>query len=330
MQKSMWLLAFLPYLHWFGSLVNGATVLTSPFHPVKPSGGLPFGYSITVKARGPVLPAAELFADGNALVAQALAPEDYEGSIPTQAWRFDPLSTSESLTIGVSVTEQQGGVVPRSLVMNGIYTIFLAMKQDDDFRSGIFEINIADISLCDLVMFAGVSSGLQLAPRFAHVTQLHRPPRPTADNTTSSHDLEVNTYNIKPYLTRPMDELGMLINFMDMLVRLALPPAKERPQDNIKSIVPSSGVKVSYNLTQDDHLTFADLISVFCGLSARTRDVAKDRGQATRSDILLNDVYQGEILVVPSNSSLSTSPLIEASVNASAGTATAKKRWSIA
>ena len=333
MQKSMWLLAFLPYLHWLGSLVNGAVVLTSPSPLVQPSrlnGGLPIGYTVVDKERGRVLPAAELFEKGNALVAN-LAPEDYEGSIPTQAWNFDPLSTGDSLIIGVSVTEDQGGVVARSIVMNGLYTIFLLMKQENDFRGGVFEIQVLGNPMCDIVMFPGVPPGLRLAPKFAHVTQVHPPPPPTAGNTISIHSLEIKISKLKPYLIRPMDELGMLINFMDMLVTLARPPADERAHNNGESNVPSSGVTVSLNLTQYDVLLYQDLILVVWSLSDWTHDEeVQDKGQGTRGEILLDNIYQGEITVVPSNSSLSESTLIEASVNASASMTTAKKRWSMA
>lgn len=69
MQNYIWLLAFLPYLHWFGSLVDGATVLTSPASPIRilqpqnlnSSNGLPAGLIVIDKERGPELPAVDVF-----------------------------------------------------------------------------------------------------------------------------------------------------------------------------------------------------------------------------------------------------------------------------
>ena len=338
MQKSMWLLAFLPYLHGFGSVVDGAVVLTSPSNLTTPlvrpsglNGGIVTRLSVIDKERGPELPAAELFKTGIVLMG-FLAPEDFDGFMPSQAWSLG------GLILGVSVDEEQG-VVERAVVMEGLYFIFLLMKQEKDFRSGVFEIQYSGIPLCDLVIFSTVSSGLHLAPDFAHVTQLHPPPSPIADNTNSFWQLDapvlgmmLNATIIMPFLIRPMDELGELISLVDMLVTIAQPPGNERVQKNIESIVPSSGVKISLSLTQEDlpnAFTYADLIWAVGKISRANDDIGAE-GQALRGQMYLYNVYQGEVTLVPSNSSPSTIPLIEASVNASTGTATARKRWSMA
>ena len=337
MKKSMWLWAFLPYLHCFGSLVDGAVVLTSPSnltHLVQPSrlnGGPHSGLSVIDKERGPVLPALELFQTGITLMAVFLAPEDFAGFIPSQAWSLG------TLILGVTLDEDQGKVVQRAIVLNALYFIFLLMKQEKDFRSGVFEIQFLGVSACDIVIFSTASSGLHLAPGFAHVTQLHLPPSSIANDTKSSSQLErpdrgmdLKTTIIRPYLIFGMDKLGQLINIVDMLLTIAQPPANESVHQNTQSAVPSSGSKISLNLTQDDvpkSLTYTDLIWAVSGMSAGS-DALGFPGQAVRGQMYLDDVYQGEITLVPST--LSTSPLMAASVNASSDTATARKRWSIA
>ena len=68
MQKSIWLLAFLPCLLWLRSLVNGATVLTSTSDLTRiaqpprlnVSSGIPAGISVIDKERGAKIPETEL------------------------------------------------------------------------------------------------------------------------------------------------------------------------------------------------------------------------------------------------------------------------------
>ena len=335
MQKSMLALAFLPYLHWFGSLVHGAVVLTSPsplVQPSRPNGGLPGGFTVVDKERGPELPAAQLFQTGILLMADILAPEDFFGSIPSHAWNYG------NLVLGVTVDEQQGGVVQRAVVLNALYFIFLLMKQEKNFRSGVFEIQFLGYSACDIVIFSTTSSGLHLAPGFPPVTQLNPPPSSIANNTKNSLQLEqpdpgmgLKISLIMPFLIHPMDELGQLINIVDMLLTIAEPPANEAVHKNTESSVPSSGVKLSLNLTQDDvphPLTYADLIWAVGAMWEGIDHWGLPR-QALRGEMSLDQVYQGELLLVPSTSSPSTSRLIEASSNTSTGTATARKRWSM-
>ena len=353
MQKSMWLWAFLPYLHLFGSLVNGAVVLSSPStlthldQPSRLNNGPYSGLSVIDKERGPVLPAAELFETGMLLMAVQLAPRDYFGFVPSQAWSLG------DFILGVTVNEQQGGEVSRAVVLNAFYFIFLLMKQEKNFRSGVFEIKNHGDSACDIVIFSKASSGLHLAPSFPHITQLQPPPSPIADNTKNSSQLEEPDLGLRleftiimPYLIHPMDELDEMINFMNMLLTIAEPPANETVYENTQSMVPSSGAKLALNLTQDDvpkPLTYDDLISAV-NIMSLSYDTLDYPGQGVRGEIYLNNVYQGELTLVraPSTSSPSTNSLIGASVNASLGTAiepslnaslgtaTARKRWFMA
>lgn len=135
MQKSIWPLPFLPCLLWFGSLVDGATVLTSPASPMRmlqpqnlnSSNGLPGGLIVIDKERGAELPAVDLFEMGIVIFQAYLAPEDWNGFIPAQAW------TLWGIVLGVSLNERQGNVVQRAFVISGIYFIFSLMKSENDF-----------------------------------------------------------------------------------------------------------------------------------------------------------------------------------------------------
>ena len=341
MQKSIWPLAFLHYLHWFGSLVNGAAVLTSPSSILQPqplnqsNAIIPGGLSIVFKERGPELPAVKLFQAGLVVIAHHLGPEDYSGFITTRAWSLS------SIILGVSADQHQRGKVQRRFVILGIYFLFLLMKNANDFRSGVFEIRYVNISVCDLVIFPAGSSGLKNQPSFAHMTQLATPPLSIVNNTNSSPEvvasalgnphMTIKITQIKPF--RPLDQLGMMIGLVDMVVAAAKFPKDERVQTNTESTVPFSGVKTSIIPSVDVRppyaLTYENVLHVATGIShsvtyGDTRALA-----ATRAQLYLDSVYSGEITLEPSNSSTPTSPLIEANAEASADTATAKEKRSM-
>ena len=338
MQRSIWLLAFLPCLPWFGSLVDGAAVLSIPSNTtriVQPLrlndiNGLPVGLSVIDKERGAELPGAQLFEAGIWLMANFLAPYDFFGYIQSQAW-----STGD-IILGMSVDEQQG-VAQRGFLMYGFYLIFLLMKQEKDFRAGVFEIQYGGTTVCDLVILPIASSGMKLAPSFAHVTQLKPPPSPIADGTNSSLQIVavepgalLKVTPMMPFLIHPMDELGLLISVVDMLVTAAQPPANEPIRENIESIVPFSGVNISLSLAPNKTpkaLTYDFLIWALSGMSDSALYYG---GQALRGQMYFLGVYLGEITMIPSNSVPTTSPLIEAIVNASTSTATARKKRSTA
>ena len=176
MQKSMWLLAFLPYLHWFGPLVDGAVVLTTPsnltpnLQPPRLIGSifLP-SFSVIDKERGVEVPAVEPFKDGIWLMDSVLAREDFARYIPSQAWSL------RDIILGISVYEKWG-VVPQYWLLEGLYFIFLLMKQEKYFRSGVFEVQYFSGPICDIIILPTKTSGLHLAPNFTHVTQLDPPP----------------------------------------------------------------------------------------------------------------------------------------------------------
>ena len=332
----MWLLAFLPYLHWFGPLVDGAVVLTTPSNlaPPRPprlnNADLPSIHVID-KERGAEVQAADLFSTGIALMS-GLAQQDFTGNIPSQAWSMG------DLILGVSVYERWKEV-PRYYLLYGFYFIFLLMKQEKDFRSGVFEVIYLNKPICDLIILPTKISGSHLAITFTNVTQLDPPPSPIAGSTNSYSELVIfntplslNVTMIEPHLVQPMDEVDELINFVDMLVTIAEPPTNATVEKNIVSNVPYSSVKISLNLTHadtPDPFTYDLLIWAVSAMS-RSGTGFLFKGQATRGQILFGDdaTNIGELTVVPSNSTPSTSPLIEAAVNAD--TATARKRWSIA
>lgn len=255
-----------------------------------------------------------------------LAPEDFFGFIPPQAWSF------LGLVLGVSVNERQGNIVQRSFVILGIYFIFLLMKNENDFRSGVFEIQYLGISVCDIIIFTSGSSGLETQPSFAHVTQLAPPSSPIAYNTNSSSQLvpsalgapeglEVLVTRIEPF--RPLDQLDLLISLVDMSVTAAQPPKDERVQTYTENTV--SGVKTSISPVVDARppnvMTYEQLISAataaYWSITNNTEGVFL---AALRIQLFLHSVYVGEITMVPSNSSTPTTT----------GNATARKKRLIA
>ena len=314
MQKSTWLWAFLPYLHWFGQLVDGAVVSITPSnltHLVRPSGlnrGPPyFVLSVIDKERGPVLPAVNLFEAGIALIADSLAPEDFDGFISNTGWLVGPFIFG--VAIGEQQGKEQGGQAQVGVVLSGLYVIFSLMKQEKDFRSGVFEIQYAGFSLCDIVISSRASSGLLLAPSFANMTQLRSPPSSIADNTTTSLQreprpgMDIYTEMIFPWLIHQLDRLGELINIVDMLFKISKPPANETVHKNTESSLPFSGVIFSLNLTDNDvpTLTYTDLIWAVGEMSEGSEPHGY-QGQATEGLMSLNGVYQGVLKLLPSTS----------------------------
>ena len=339
MQTSIWLFAFLPYLHWFGSLVNGATVLTSPANParlVEPqrlnfTGAIPPGLSVIDKERGSELPAAQLIADGITIIATALAPGEFYEYIPSQAW------STGNFILGVSVTKGREGV-QRAAVINGFYFIFLLMKQEKDFRSGVFEIQFHGNVWCDLIILPFGSSGLKLAPSFAHVTQLDPPPSPIVDKTKSSlrlavtgdPDWAIDCLVILPFLIQPMDELGQLISLVDMLVTAAEPPTNEPIRKTGSTILPNTGVRMTLSPNPNSTpyvMTYGYLYQM---LDLMQRGVIGFVGQALNATMHINGTYIGEVTMTPTYLP-PTNPLIEAAVNTNmADRATARKKRSMA
>ena len=334
MQKSIWLLAFLPYLHWFGSLVSGATVLTSTSNvtrivqPNRLNGSTESDISVIDKVRGPKLPAAQLFKTAIELMSTVLAPEDAWGLIKGESWSL------KGLILGLVMNGYLGNVVERAAFMQSLYFVFLLMKQEQDFRSGVFAIHYLGVPWFDILILPVGSSGLELAPSLAHVTQLNPLPSPITTSTNGASqilandlDFSVNLTQIEPFLIRPMDELGQWISIMDMVLTVAEPAANETVQENIESIVPFSGVKISLTLAPKFPSHVLQYSFVNWALGFMSSRLAGSRGQALRAQMYLDHHYLGEITMVPSDSSPSTSPLVEAFLNRSTdGTATARKK----
>ncbi len=313
MQKSIWLLAFLPCLHWFGSLVDGAAVLTSPTSPIRilQPQNLNISNGVVDKERGPELPAVDVFEMGLFVVDYYLAPEDFWKKIPSQAW------SQLGIILGISAKKRPGEMVGRGFVIFGIYFIFLLMKYENDFRSGVFEIQYAGFFVCDIFIFTAGSSGLKTQPSFAHVTQLAPPPSPIAYNTNSSSQLVASALGAVKGLKvliapidppRPLDQLDLLISLLDMLVTVAQPPGDERVQSHIENTV--SGVTTSISPVIDARppnvMTYEQLISAVMNTAITIRD-ERWALSALRIQLYRYSVYLGEITMVPSNSSPPTS-----------------------
>ena len=249
----------------------------------------------------------------------------------SQAW------SSGELILGVSV-HPFPGKVQRAFILYGFYFIFLLMKQEQDFRSGVFEIQYGNHPICDLVILPVPSSGLKLAPSFAHVTHLDAPPSPipaaikgSSQTVSLAPGAILNVTQIHPLLIQPMDVLGELLSSMNMVVTAAHPPVDEPIRTNISSIAPYSGANVSLtidpkgtpNALTYDFLIFA--VNRMCSCYSFST------GQGLRGQLYIDRFYLGEVTMLPSNPASTTSPLVEGIVDASAArTATARKKRSMA
>lgn len=70
--------------------------------PCRLNGSIPDGFGVIDKERGPKIPTVHLFEAGIWLISSWLAPEDFWGDIPSQAW------SSGDIIMGVATTVQTG------------------------------------------------------------------------------------------------------------------------------------------------------------------------------------------------------------------------------
>ena len=342
MQQSIWLLAFLPHLHQFGSLVHGATVLTSPTNLIRiqqpqslnSSNGLPTGLNIIDKERGPELSGTKVFETGLLVIAAYLANEEFFEFMQPEAWHWN------GTVIGVSVNSpERENKVQRAFVIQGIYLIFLLMKDAKDFRSGIFTINYGGFDACNMTIFStDQSPGLTDPPSFSHMTELAPPSASLADNANGSPQsnasalwpifdlrLRVNRLDSFPWL----DRLGLLLGLVNVLLTSAEPSATDRVKGNIEITTPFSGVKTSIYPVLDapprDAMVYEDInfaVSSFFG----TLIYEGPTSPGFLAKLFYITTYIGDIVIGPSNFSAPTSRLAGANADASAGTATSRKR----
>ena len=245
----------------------------------------------------------------------------------------------------MSLNKGQAKVVQRAFVISGIYFIFSLMKSENDFRSGVFEIQYGGNFVCDIVIFTTGSSGLNTLPSFAHVTQLASPPSPIAYNTTTnsssqlvasalglSDQTSMDISTIEPF--QPLDQLDLLLSLLDALVTIALPPEDEHVQSHTENTV--FGVKTSISPVIDARppnvMTYEHLIWAV-GVTSFSISHVKDESErwllgALEIRMYRNRVYVGGFTMVPANSSAPTSLRTGVDGNAFTGTATARqKRW---
>ena len=110
MQKYTWLLVFLPYLHWFGSLVHGAAVSNSP--PRLNNTDDPWNFiTIVPKQRGAVLSAIRLSEACIEAIALDLGRDNYAGFMVEKMWSHITILLSVSLREGMPDQVQQAFVI---------------------------------------------------------------------------------------------------------------------------------------------------------------------------------------------------------------------------
>ena len=322
-------------------LVDSAAVLTSPSGTIHipqsyrlNDSRLPSGLVVYAKERGDQLPPATVFEVGLFITSEYLAPEDWYGFMPPQAWVLD------GIVYGVSgwVEEQRADHLQRYNVIYGIYFIFLLMKNTNDFRSGIFEIRYATGPACQIAIFpTGSNFGLKNEPSFANVTHLAFPPSPIAHKTNGSSyfdasalgedGLSINVTEIQPWL--PLDPLGVLISDMDILVTAAQPSKDDRMQRHIERVIPFSGVKTTISPVVDseppDIFTWRQLITAAGAISNAIRYELWGR-KAFRAHLYLHGTYIGEIAMEQHNPWDPPVPPIEADAEMSTGMAIARRK----
>ena len=337
MQKSTWLFILLPYLHWFGSLVHGAAVSNSPQrlnNTVDPESLI----TIVTKERGAALPAIRVFEACIETIALDLGREHFLGSIPETTW------SHISIFLGVSLGDGMPDDVQRAFVIVGIYKMLLQMKMENDFRSGVFRVMYLEVlPACDIFIRPVGSLGFKNESSVASVTLLTPSPSFIDYDTNSSAQVVASASGVssRPAIrvvqrwpTQRLDRLGMLISLMDMLVTAAK-PEKDEAVARHTNAVPSSGVKHTIESLPDawepPFFTYEDFFDTTLSITSFIIGPGVSwMPAAFKAIVRRSGLDIGKITMVRAGSSTSWSPLTKGNVSGSTGTATARKKRSMA
>ena len=339
MQKSTWLLIFLPYLHWFGPLVHGAAVSISPPRLNDTNDDPGDLITIVTRERGAVLSAIRVFEACIETFAYDLGRENFVGFMSQGTW------SHATILMGVSLGEDMADHVQRAFVVIGIYKMLLQMKMENDFRSGVFRVMYLEVvPACDI--YIGLrprgSSGSPNESSAAGLTLVAPSPSSIASDTNRSAQAVASASGLssRPAIhvlprrpTQRLDRLGMLISLVDMLVTAAK-PEKYQAVARHANAVPSSGVTTTIDSLPDayepPYFTYEDFFDVAVSL---TKFIIDPRWMPAAFDAIVwrmgSDI--GEITMVGAGSSAASwSPLTKGNVSGSADTATARKKRSMA
>ena len=337
MQKYTWLLVFLPYLHWFGSLVHGAAVSNSP--PRLNNTDDPWNFiTIVPKQRGAVLSAIRLSEACIEAIALDLGRDNYAGFMVEKMW------SHITILLGVSLGEGMPDQVQRAFVIVGIYKMLLKMQVENDFRSGVFRVMYLDVlPACDLYVRPIGLLGLKNESSVAGVTTLAPSSSSITSDTNSFAQVVASASGVssRPAIhvlprrpTQRLDRLGMLISLMDMLV-IAAKPWKDDRVARHTNAVPSSGVTTTIDSLPDawepPYFTYEDFFDA--ALSLTSFIIGRDvywMPAAFDAIVWRRGFDIGEITMLRAGSAASRSPLTIANVSGSTGTATARKKRSMA
>ena len=337
MQQSTWLLIFLPYLHWFASLVHGATVSISS--PRLNNTDDPERFiTVVTKERGAVLSAIRVFEACIETIALDLGRDNFAGSMSEKTW------SHVTLLLGVSLGEGMPDDVQRAFVVVGLYRMLLKMKMENDFRSGVFRVMYLEvIPACDIYIRPIASLGFNTKSSVAGVTQLAPSPSFIAYDTNSSAQVVANASGVssRPAIhilqRRPiqrLDRLGMLISLVDMLVTAAKPWKGESVTSHTNA-VPSSGVTTTIDSLPDawepPYFTYEDFFDSALAITRFIIHPSVSWMPAAFDAIVWRSAFDiGKITMVRAGSSASSTPLTIANVSGSRGAATARKKRSMA
>ena len=333
MQTSTWLLLFLPYLHWFGSLVHGAAVSIS--NPQLLDDDF---ITIVTKERGAVLPAIRVFEACIETIALDLGRDNFVGFMSEKMW------SHITLLLGVSLGEGMPDRVQRAFVIEGIYKMLLKMKMENDFRSGVFRVMyLGVLPACDLYIrpigsldfkYKSSVAGLTLvAPSYPFIAyDINSSAQVVANASGVSSRPAIHVLQRRP--TQRLDRLGMLISLVDMLVAAAKPWKSEVVARHTNA-VPSSGVTTSIDSLPDGweppYFTYEDFFDSALSITSFIIKPNVYWMPAAFDGIVWRRGFDiGEITMVRAGSSASWSPMTKGNVSGSTSTATTRKKRSIA
>ena len=294
--------------------------------------------TIVTKERGPVLPAIRVFEACIETIALDLGRENFLGFMSEKTW------SHLTILLGISLGEGMSDEVQRAFVIVGIYKMLSKMKMENDFRSGVFRVMYIDVlPACDIYIRPIGSMGFKNESSVKGVILVAPSPSLIAYDTNSSAQVIASTSGVssRPAInvlprrpTQRLDPLGMLISLVDMLVTAAK-PWKGEPVARHTNAVPSSGVSTTIDSLPDawepPYFTYEDFFDVALSITTFIINPGVSWMPAAFDAIVRRSGFDiGEITMVRAGSSASWSPLTKGNVSGSTGTATARKKRSMA
>ena len=256
MHIPLWQLALLS-LSQRGYLLAAAAALSIPFDPtslvqpqnltsLSPLDYVPSDFTIAIEpVRGPLisLPIACLEA-AITVIGQDLGLNDFTGRIPKQHWILN------NAVIAVATKLAPSDTIERRFVIWGMFEGLKKMTNEKDFRSAIFSLNWRGSIVGSLAFHPKGSSILDAESDISPtsndlILSIDSMANGSALSTQSASETKEVTFELHHILpVRPLPELGLFVNLIGVLVKVAEHSASEVVRSQLMIRIDNFGVRI--------------------------------------------------------------------------------------